>query len=55
MEGEIGDKSVDENLDFDDCESHPDTGLHGYGMRRAPNNGMNDTAYPGSNGKRHQV
>ena len=35
MEGEIGDKSVDENLDFDDRESHSDTGLHGYEMRCA--------------------
>ena len=35
MEGEIGDKSVDENLDFDDRESHSDTGLHGSEMRCA--------------------
>jgi len=38
VEREIGNEHVDDNLDFDYCESHPDTGLCGGKMRHAPDN-----------------
>lgn len=55
MEGEICDERVEESLDFDDRESHPNTGLHRGEMRHARNDGMTNTAHSGTNGKRHQV
>ena len=55
MEGEICDKHVEESLDFNDRESHPNTGLRRGEMRYAHNDGMTSTAHSGTNGKRHQV
>lgn len=55
VEGEICDEDVDENLDFDDRESHPKTGLRGHGIGCTASKGRTDTTHPGSDGERHQV
>lgn len=55
VEGKIGDKYKNHNLDFNDRESHSNTGLCEGEMRRARNNAITSIAYPGSNGERHQV
>jgi len=55
VEGEIRDEDEDENLDFDNREPHPNTGLRGHVMRCTASNGTTDTTYPGSDGECHQV
>ena len=51
VEGEIGDEHIDDNLDFDDRESHSDAGLREYEMRLARNDRATSAAYPGSSGE----
>ena len=51
VEGEIGDEHIDDNLDFDDRESHSNAGLREYEISRACNDRAAGVAYPGSSGE----